>query len=200
MNEMQILLNSELCTEDSKNKKLEIRDIALWELAYSGGLRISEILGLNISNILELDDDLKSQIIAKQIKIKGKGNKERMVFINTSSQKALKRYIDIRIQFTNIPSETALFLNIRGTRLTRRGALFILKNRLNNLNLSTKYKPHSFRHSFATDLLNNGAEIRHIQEMLGHSSISTTQNYAHVAIDKLKETFMKCHPHARSEK
>ena len=198
-NQMRMLLEENIYNDNDLIKKdLEIRDIALWELMYSSGMRVSEILGLNVESILDIGDDLVSKKIYDTIKITGKGKKDRTVFIGSEAKKALQNYLNIRttlLPLTKIENH-ALFLNARGERLSRRGALYLLKNRLSQLELPTKYKVHSIRHAFATDLLNNGAEIRNIQEMLGHKSISTTQNYSHLATDKLQETFRKCHPHA----
>ena len=123
-----------------------------------------------------------------------------MVFIGKEAQKALTGYLKDRSLFfprgANI-FEKALFLNAKGKPLSRRGAHYTFKKRLFSLGLPQNYSTHSLRHSFAADLLNDGADLRHIQEMLGHASISTTQNYTHVAKEKLREAFWKAHPHAR---
>ena len=181
---------------------LQLRDKALWELMYSAGLRISEILSLDIKDVIESYSNVESPEVLDSFKVLGKGGKERIVFIGSYAKKSIQNYLYLRShkqkndQRKSLERKEALFINGRGERLSRRGAQYILKERLKKLGIFGNYSPHSFRHAFATDLLNQGAELRHIQEMLGHSSISTTQNYTHVAIQKIKDTFYKSHPHA----
>lgn len=169
---------------------MQLRDKALWECAYSSGMRISELLSLDVSDIFDIDG------IKNSVKIKGKGSKERIVFIGKQAAEALENYLNIRMNYSNKKSEE-LFINQRGSRLTRRGALYLLKLRSSLLNLGNDISPHSMRHSFATDLLNEGADIRVVQEMLGHASVSTTQNYTRVAKEKIRRIFTQSHPHAR---
>ncbi len=198
--DMSILLENSILQDNNQNQKehqkqsfIETRDKAFFELLYSTGMRVSEAMQLNVTDVTEStfsDDELT---LKEEFSIVGKGGKARIVFLGKYARLSLKTYI----QQENIPLEGALFLNFRKTRLTRRGANFILKKRLHNLQIKGHYSVHSFRHTFATDLLNEGGEIRYIQELLGHASISTTQSYTHVAIEKSRETYFKSHPHAR---
>lgn len=175
---------------------LELRDRALFELIYSTGMRISEALSLAVEDITD------SEVVYRRLTISGKGRKERVVFIGSAAANALSAYLDIRAQLLKRAAggeNRVLFLNSKGGPLTRRGAAYILEKRRLKLGIKTEFTPHSLRHSFATDILNNGGQIRHVQEMLGHSSISTTQNYTAVARERLRDTYRLAHPHARSE-
>ena len=193
---MRSLLEDSLDEKSKTTSYTQARDVALWETMYSSGLRISEILSLRPRDILESASDEGIQI-RDSVSVMGKGGKTRVVFIGGKAQDALKKYLVFRGELQKQAKTEALFLNARGGALTRRGANYILKKRLLRLNLPHNYSSHSLRHSFATDLLNHGADLRHIQEMLGHASISTTQHYTHVAVEKLKSVFWKAHPHAR---
>lgn len=137
--------------------------------------------------------------VFSSVKVLGKGAQERMVFIGDFAAKALLMYYFLRSKFPQ-RNEKALFLNKNGTRLTRRGAALILQKRKQHLQILQEFTPHSLRHSFATDLLNSGADIRHVQAMLGHASISTTQNYTQVARERLQDVMRRSHPHAKSKK
>ncbi len=180
------------------NNFLVYRDTALWHLLYSSGMRISEALSLDALDIIQ-DISLTEKSIADTIKVTGKGNKQRIVFIGSHARVVLQHYLSVRTQHMTVlqHKESALFINKQGGRLTRRGVQYLLKKTLHQKQITKKYTPHSFRHAFATDLLNHGANLRHIQEMLGHTSISTTQNYTYVAIEKLQRVFNQAHPHAR---
>jgi integrase/recombinase XerC len=201
-------LEMEKLLEDNsgQNKWIQTRDKALMELMYSSGMRISEILGLNVEDISGFSGNILDSII-----VKGKGNKQRLVFIGSQAKTALIEYLSLRFEtgfethseiFPKKMDKTPepLFINFHGRRITRQGAVFILKQRRYHLLGDKKISPHSLRHSFATDLLNSGAGIRIVQEMLGHSSISTTQNYTRVAREKLHNTYRQCHPHAKKNK
>ncbi len=193
--DMEVLLESQANVPSHIYK----RDQAMWELMYSSGLRISELLKLQIIDILEQSSENHINIL-DYIIVKGKGGKSRAIFIGKEAKIALIDYLLSRhLLFSKeaANSERSLFLNARGKPLSRRGAHYIFKKRLHLLGLPQNYSIHSFRHSFATDLLNGGADLRHVQEMLGHKSISTTQNYTHVAKEKLREAFWKGHPHAK---
>ena len=167
------------------------RDKALCELLYSSGMRIAELLSLQFSNL---------QILPQQIKIIGKGSRERVVFLGSDALQALDKYCHHRklllSQAKSGNGSDALFLNYRGTALSDRGARFILQKLASELGLTKKLSPHKFRHAFATDLLNNGADIRIVQEMLGHASISTTQIYTHISQERLRSVYRNCHPHS----
>lgn len=180
--------------ETGQNKLIQIRDSALWELMYSSGMRISEILSLNVWDVFDSENR-----IYEEIKITGKGSKERIVFIGKTAALNLKKYYDARKVLQKDINEEALFLNQKGGRLTRRGAAYIMRKRKNILKIDAEFTPHSMRHSFATDLMNGGADIRMVQDMLGHQSISTTQNYTAVAKEALQSAFRDCHPHAKKE-
>ncbi|MDH5717295.1 MAG: tyrosine recombinase [Spirochaetia bacterium] len=180
--------------ETGQNIEFQIRDKAIWELMYSTGMRISEILSLNIESVADAEGR-----IYDSFKVMGKGKKERVVFVGQKCAEVLFQYLKVREYFLKKNEERALFLNNKGTRITRRGGAYLLKKRKDFLKIDAEFTPHSLRHSFATDLLNEGADIRAVQEMLGHSSISTTQNYTAVAKEMLKNTFRNCHPHAKKK-
>ena len=164
-----------------------LRDRALFETLYSTGCRISEIAALNVTDI-----DFKQ----RSAMVRGKGDKDRMVFVGKRAASALIDYFPVRsVRFDrgSTDSASALFLNVRGRRLTRGGIADIVKRRLTHV--QKRVSTHTFRHSFATHLLDNGADIRAVQEMLGHSSLSTTQVYTHVGIERLKRIYRSAHPH-----
>ncbi|MEQ8352523.1 MAG: tyrosine-type recombinase/integrase [Leptospiraceae bacterium] len=158
------------------------RDRAIFETLYSTGMRISELLSLNLDDVENLPD---------RIKITGKGSKQRIVFVGEEARLALARYMKLRPQLR--PENGALFCNARGGPLTDRGVRDRMQKYARQLGLS-KLHPHKLRHSFATDLLNEGADIRAVQEMLGHSSLSTTQIYTSVSKDRLRDIYRNCHP------
>lgn len=170
---------------------IQARDRAMLETMYSSGMRISELLTLDLSDVCDF-----SGAIYENIKIFGKGNKERVVFLGEKAREALLHWLKLRNERASCE---ALFVNHRGGRLSRRGAAYIMEQRKNHLGSEAPVSPHALRHSFATDLLNAGADIRSVQEMLGHTSVSTTQNYTHVAKERIRQTFWDCHPHARND-
>ena len=159
------------------------RDKAMLELMYGSGLRVSELVNLTIYNI-----DFQNKLII----IEGKGNKERIVPMSNYSYKALNDYLNIRNTLTKKgKNEEKLFLNNHGEGITRHGFNYILKNILKEKNINKNITPHSLRHTFATDMLNNGADLRTIQELLGHTDLTTTRIYTHVMNNKLKEDYLK---------
>lgn len=165
------------------------RDRALMEVMYSTGCRVSEICSLN-----------RDSVAGPKVKIRGKGDKDRFVFIGKQARVALDMYIPLACEFIRRKgSQTnALFLEFKnGGRLTSRGVYYIIDKYAVLSGLSKKISPHTFRHSFATALLDEGANIRTVQEMLGHSSISTTQIYTHTGIERIRNVYRKSHPHAR---
>lgn len=164
-----------------------VRDLAIFELIYSCGLRVSELTGLDIASI-DFDN--------AQVRVIGKGNKERMLPLGRQAGAALAFYLEER---TPRDGEKALFLNQRGGRLTARSIQRILKARLLQMNLPTDVTPHSLRHSFATHLLDAGADLRVIQELLGHSSLSTTQRYTKVSFSHLTNVYDQSHPRSRKK-
>lgn len=168
-----------------RNKKEDYRDAAIFELIFSTGLRVSELVSIDLSDINE----------SKEIRIIGKGNKERIVLYGERAKSMLNQYMEVRSLFK--PKEDALFLNNRGKRLTTGGVEFLLEKRINEVCLTKRISPHGLRHSFATHLIRNGADIRSVQTLLGHASLSTTQIYTHFDLDKLKEMHYKYHPHGK---
>ncbi|MFA7566117.1 MAG: tyrosine recombinase [Alkalispirochaeta sp.] len=168
-----------------------LRTRVLLELLYSTGARISEICGVNI-------DDLVFR--KRAVLVHGKGKKDRYVFLGGTVFTFLREYLPYRHEFLKrrgLADQKALLLNLRGGRLTPRGAAQIVGKRVTEAGLAKHLTPHGFRHSFATHLLNHGADIRVVQEMLGHSTLSTTQVYTHVGMDRLLRVYKDAHPHAR---
>ncbi len=170
-----------------------IRDRAMMELLYASGVRVSELVQLNLED-LALDQRL--------IKVRGKGRKERLVPFGEKAYESLKSYLPVRrslLKRQGNPRElSALFLNLRGGRLTARSFERILDQYVQKGALLLDVHPHLLRHSFATHLLNNGADLRSIQELLGHESLSSTQKYTHVSIEQLMKVYRESHPKARS--
>ncbi len=169
---------------------LGLRDRAMFELMYAGGMRVSEVCSLSIEQLL-MDDDL--------ILVRGKGNKERIVPLGGEAKRWLIEYLEhgrpgLRKGYYN---EGIVFLNNRGKPLQRKGIWFILKQLAEKAGLKKAVSPHTFRHSFATHLLEGGADLRIVQEMLGHVDISTTQIYTHLDSSYLKEVHSSFHPRAR---
>lgn len=175
------------------NEPEGLRDRALLETMYSGGLRVAELVGLNIE---QWDRD------ANILRVFGKGKKERIAPVGRHAAKALHAWLQVRQPAENAqPSDqAAMFLNRFGTRLTTRSVGRMIEKYLLQTGLNLKTSPHTLRHSFATHLLDGGADLRSVQEMLGHKSLTTTQIYTHVSTQRLKETYEKSHPHARKGK
>lgn len=169
---------------------LGLRDRALFELMYAAGLRVSEVCNLSIDQIL-FEEDL--------VLVRGKGNKERVVPLGSEAKKWLREYLEHGRPSLARRSLTGgiLFLNNRGEQLQRKGIWFILKKLKTKAALNKPLSPHTFRHSFATHLLEGGADLRIVQEMLGHADISTTQIYTHLDSSYLKEVHRSFHPRAR---
>lgn len=164
------------------------RNKAMLELMYSSGLRVSELI-----NVKTHDIDTSNCII----RIMGKGKKERIVPLGDYAIRYIELYLkEYREKLTKKELNDFLFLNNHGNKMTRQGFFKILKQLAREKNIKTEFSPHTLRHSFATHLLNGGADLRSIQEMLGHESISTTQIYTHVSKEKLKENYNNFHPHA----
>jgi integrase/recombinase XerD len=179
----------------SEDDIISLRNKAIIELLYSTGGRVSEIVGLDLSDIFESND-------VRVIKLRGKGGKERVVPMGSFSVKALNDYV-VRVrpalQLKNSKGKSeALFLNQRGTRISRQSAWQIVVDCAKKAGLTEGISPHVFRHSFATHLLDGGADIRVVQELLGHSSVTTTQIYTLITIDKIRESYSLAHPRARS--
>ncbi len=168
---------------------LDIRDRAILEFFYSTGVRVSELAGLNWADL-----DFSLGIV----KVLGKGSKERIVPFGNLAKEALQNYAAEQRKQWNYPckGESAVFLNSRGGRITTRSVARIVEKHLRRAGITVKMGPHGLRHTFATHLLNSGADLRVIQEMLGHTSLSTTQRYTHVNLDQLSAVYDKAHPRA----
>jgi len=172
---------------------LGVRNKALFELLYNTGARVSEIANLKIENI-----SLKEQYI----KVFGKGRKERILPIGEIASSKLQVYLTQRKIFLETKKknyESNCFVNKNGGPLTDRGIRKILSNSIKKMSFTKKISPHTIRHTFATHLLDNGCDIRSVQELLGHSSLNTTQIYTHVTKKKLKEVYSLAHPHAQGD-
>ena len=165
------------------------RDYAMLALLYASGMRVSELVALNMSDI---DTEGGS------VRCFGKGHKERLIPIAPRATAALEEYVkDSRPHLTRSEAETALFLNRRGERLTRQGLWQILKGYAKSAELDKEVTPHTLRHSFATHMLSGGADLRSVQELLGHANISTTQVYTHLTTEHVRRTYEKSHPRAK---
>ncbi len=166
-----------------------LRDAALVELLYGAGLRVSEAVGLERGGV-DLDERL--------VRCIGKGNKERIVPIGRSAAEALRRYLSRGRPYLDRRYRPELFLNAKGGPLTRAGAFLILRKLAEKAGLEPgRVHPHLLRHSFATHLLEGGADLRSVQEMLGHADLSTTEVYTHVSDKRRRETYFQAHPHAK---
>jgi integrase/recombinase XerD len=173
-----------------------LRDQALIELLYATGGRVSEIINLDMSDISKFESGGEHGEIMS-IRLFGKGNKSRVVPVGRFAQVALDQYlIRLRPSLAKEKRMDALFLNSHGTRLSRQSAWKIVQTAAMRADIKTEISPHALRHSFATHLLDGGADIRTVQELLGHSSVTTTQIYTLVTIDKLRETYAQAHPRA----
>lgn len=167
-------------------KPIDYRNKAMLELLYATGMRISELLNLTLSNI-NIED--------ASVKVMGKGSKERIIPMSDITIKYLEMYInEYRGLILNDKVSDYLFVNYNGNRMSRQGFFKILKNLADKANIKCEISPHILRHSFATHLLNNGADLRVIQELLGHENISTTEIYSHISNEKIKDDYMN-HPH-----
>lgn len=163
----------------------DLRMKAILESLYSGGLRISELTELNVPD---------ADMLGGMIKVLGKGSKERYVPLGDSAATALKKYLDARGRVPRLPENPALFVNLRGGRITPRGIRKLLVLWLARAGIKGKATPHTFRHSFATHMLDRGCDLRSIQEMLGHANLATTQHYTHMSVARLKKVYEKAHP------
>lgn len=165
------------------NNLLGLRDRAILETLYSGGIRVSELVGLDVDDV---------DFISEALKVKGKGKKERIVPIGSPAVSALKRYLDSR----GTRDIEVVFTNRFGKRLTTRTVQRIVAKYMRKASLQGHISPHSLRHTFATHMLDAGSDLRSVQELLGHKSISTTQVYTHITPERLKRVYDKTHPRA----
>ncbi len=165
-------------------QKYALRDRAILELLYSSGLRVSELTGLDIDGL---------DLVGGMVRVTGKGGKERIVPVGSRALQALRSYLETRGDYV---SKGALFLNTRGGRINRRSVARVVDAHVTRIAAFKRISPHTLRHTFATHMLEGGADLRAIQELLGHASLSTTQKYTHVSIDRLMEVYDKAHPKA----
>lgn len=166
----------------------DVRDLAVLELFYSTGMRLAELAGLN-------DPDV--DLVSDQVKVRGKGKKERIVPVGSHATAALRKYLLIRDHIaTQRGGNRPMFVNMRGKRITPRGVQFAMKRLFGTLARGKEVHVHTLRHSFATHLLDAGADLRSVQELLGHASLGTTQVYTHTSVERLKKVYQQAHPRA----
>ncbi len=166
-----------------------LRDRAILELLYASGMRVSELVALNVSDV-----DLASA----SVRCFGKGGRERVIPVYQRAVEAVETYLNKgRIHLLRDPEQKALFLNQRGKRLTRQGLWLIVKGYVKEAGLSITVTPHTLRHSFATHMLRGGADLRNVQELLGHANIATTQVYTQVSNERLRQVYDEAHPRAK---
>lgn len=171
------------------NTDFDYRNKAMLELMYSSGLRVSELINLTVNDI---------DLVNSSVRIFGKGSKERVVPLNDYATEALKNYILYhRTCLFKHGENNYLFLNNHGNKMTRQGFFKILQKIAKEKNIKSELSPHTLRHSFATHLLKHGADLRSIQELLGHSDISTTQIYTHITSERLQKNYEEFHPHGK---
>lgn len=185
-NQANSLLDLAATAADDESAE-RIRDLAILELLYGTGIRVGECAGLDLTDV-----DLSGQTI----RVMGKGRKERMVPFGAPARDALVRWLEVRTQLVSDRSGTAVFLGARGGRIDQRMIRTVLQRLLRHLPDVPEISPHGLRHSAATHVLEGGADLRYVQELLGHASLATTQLYTHVSFDRLRETFERAHPRA----
>jgi integrase/recombinase XerD len=185
INQVKALLEqpAKLSTPEAK------RDEAMLQLLYASGIRVSELISLNVEDVNTLDGDVRAF---------GKGHKERIIPIHKQAATIVEEYVrNARPHLAHHKDEKALFLNRRGERLTRQGFWQILKQYAKQAGLTAAVTPHTLRHSFATHMLSGGADLRAVQELLGHANISTTQVYTHLTTEHVRRSYEKAHPRAK---
>jgi integrase/recombinase XerD len=181
---------SQLINSIPLTSKTYSRDLALIELLYATGARVSEAMDLNLNDVRQMEETLT-------LRFKGKGGKERVVPLGKFGKAAMDQYLERRTQLVGKRKTNAVFLNLRGDRLSRQSAWQIIDTAAKTAGIEELVSPHSLRHSFATHLLDGGADIRVVQELLGHSSVTTTQIYTLITIDKIRESYRSSHPRAK---
>jgi integrase/recombinase XerD len=178
----------ELLSQPSGTDPSALRDRALLEVMYASGLRASEAIGLELTDV-----DLEERVL----RARGKGSKERIVPIGQAALRALATYLERgRPKLVKTSVEPHLFVNFRGGQLTRQGLYKIVRRHAVTAGLADRMSPHTLRHTFATHLLAGGCDLRSVQEMLGHADVSTTQLYTHLSSERLKDVYFKAHPRA----
>lgn len=184
LDEMELFLDS-----FDEQKDADIRNRAMFELMYACGLRVSEVISLRLDAI-----DFDHQLV----RITGKGDKQRIVpFYDLAKTKLLRYLHEVRVKWMGADTHEIVFINQRGKPLTSRGVQYLMDAHARKIGMNMHLHPHMFRHSFATHLLDNGADLRVVQELLGHSSLSTTQIYVHVSAGRLQSTYESAHPRAK---
>ncbi len=179
---------SVLLDEPFPETALGARNRAILELLYASGIRVGELVSIDLGDI-----DLEG----RNLRVTGKGRKQREVIFGSTAERALREYLEERPRLIKAKAdEQAMFLNNQGGRLSTRSVARLLGARIREVGLRRGISPHALRHTFATHLLNNGADIRAIQELLGHASLSTTQRYTQVGVEDLMRTYLQCHPRA----
>ncbi|MHB8916899.1 MAG: tyrosine recombinase XerC [Desulfocucumaceae bacterium] len=180
---------SALIESPGQNDPLAIRDRALLETLYASGIRVGELVGLDVED---------ANLAGGELLVLGKGARERVAPLGSYAVKALALYLEAaRTRLVGKTSEKALFLNNRGGRLTDRGVRKIIKKYVNSLGIQSTVSPHTMRHTFATHMLDGGADLRAVQEILGHKNLSTTQIYTHLTRERLKEVYLRAHPRVK---
>jgi integrase/recombinase XerC len=186
---------TELLEMPDAGTALDLRDRAILELFYASGIRVSELVGLDRDN-LDLEGGL--------IRVVGKGRKERIVPFGRKAGDAIRKYLEVQHELCGkqgatgaLGADRSVFLNSRGRRLTTRGVAVIVDRHVSRLAQRLRVHPHTLRHTFATHMLDAGADLRSIQELLGHESLSTTQKYTHVSAEQLVRVYRACHPRAK---
>jgi integrase/recombinase XerD len=180
-----------------EGQPITVRDQAMLELLYSSGARVSELIGININDLSSIETD---DGVITTLKLRGKGSKERIVPLGSFASKAIDNYLTrVRpdLAAKSAKSSSALFLNSRGSRISRQSAWQMVLDAADAAGVTEHVSPHVFRHSYATHLLDGGADIRVVQELLGHASVTTTQIYTLITIDKVRESYSMAHPRAR---
>ena len=179
-----------LLEQPDTSTTLGLRDAAWMELMYASGLRISEVVGIDLDDV---------ELRARLVKVHGKGSKERIVPFGSKAEAAMRAYLGVRGELIRDVEEPALFVNYRGERITTRSVRRLFEDYVRDAALRSGVSPHTLRHSFATHLLNAGADLRGIQELLGHASLSTTQKYTHLNDWQLMAVYKKAHPRAKHQ-
>lgn len=176
---------------------ITVRDQAMLELLYSSGARVSELIGVNLNDLSSIETD---DGVITTLKLRGKGSKERIVPLGSFASKAIENYM-VRVRpdlaAKSAKTTSALFLNSRGSRISRQSAWQMVLDAAEAAGVTEHVSPHVFRHSYATHLLDGGADIRVVQELLGHASVTTTQIYTLITIDKVRESYSMAHPRAK---
>lgn len=171
------------------NDFFQVRDQLIFKTLYSTGCRVSELVGITVNQV---------KIGVNRVKVIGKGDKDRFVYFTPDVKALIKVYLPLREDKLKGKGEiNSLFLDFMGDGLTVRGVYYLIDKRIREVGVDRKVSPHTFRHTFATHLLNEGADIRVVQELLGHQSISTTQIYTHTGIEKLRQVYRGAHPHGK---